>query len=197
MKHKFLYAFLIVLMLAGWVAINRETFPPPPDNFEELSKTVNLRFKIINMDVNKVEMALNEGRGPNNLFVLFELSDDWVKGNFGLVVKNMSEKSNLQSKSGKKPDISRFEKDNRGQKVSFYTFDQTMVKSEDGTTYIQMKYSGPPMPLIQSLNVERNFVMPRHISARFVNRGNVEFIAGKYGLDPKINGFWIPVKISM
>jgi hypothetical protein len=60
-----------------------------------------------------------------------------------------------------------------------------------------MKYSGSPMPLIQSLNVEKNFVMPRHISARFVNRGNVEFIAGKYGLDPKINGFWIPVKISM
>jgi len=27
--------------------------------------------------------------------------------------------------------------------------------------------------------------------------GNVEFLAGRYGLDSEINGFWIPVKVSI
>lgn len=197
MKNVLIVAVVLVLSLAAWVEINRETYPPPPDDVTGISKTVNLQFRVTNSDGDMVEMSLNQGGGPNNLVVLFALSDDWVKGRFGLKVKEMSEKSAFRGKSGKKPDIGRFEKDNKGQKVSTYSFDQMLVKDAKGVTYFQMRYAGSPMPLIQSLEIEKNFVMPRHISARFVNRGNIEFLAGEYGLDKKINGFWIPVNISM
>jgi hypothetical protein len=186
---------IVFLLLAAWIKINHEVFPEPPANYSLESKTVNLKFKVTNKDLNSVEMALNEGSGTNNLFVVFELSDGWVKGNFGLVLKSMSENSSFKSNTGKKPDISRFEKDNKGEKITFYSFDQTLVKDDKGVSYIQMIYAGSPMLLIQSLKVEKNFKLPRYLSARFVNNGDVEFQAGAYGLDSKINGFWIPVKI--
>lgn len=196
MKYKIVFAALIFFLLVAWIRINRETYTPPPLNYTEISKTVNLKFKVTNKDVNSVEMALNEGRGSNNLFVVFELFDGWYKGNLGLVLKDMSESSSLKSSSGKKADISKFEKDNKGEKINLYSFDQILVKDDKGESYIQMIYVGPDMPLIQSLKVEKNLKLPRHISARFVNNSNIEFLAGTYGLDPKINGFWIPVKVS-
>ena len=196
MKYKVSILILLVLLLAGWIGVNHKTFPPPPDDYTEISKTVNLKFKVINKSVNSVEMALNEGQGSNNLYVLFELSDDWVKGNFGLVLKNMSDRASLRGSSDKGADIGKFEKDNRGNKVSFYSFDQTLVKDDKGDTYIQMKYVGTSMPLIQSLEVEKDFTLPRHISARFVNNENIVFLSGEYGLDSRLKGFWIPVKIS-
>ena len=110
-------------------------------------------------------------------------------------MKLKSKKSLLKNNSGKKPDISHFEKSNNGEKINFYSFDQTLVQDDKGVSYIQMSYVGAPMPLIQSLKIEKPIRVPRHIAARFVNNGNIEFQAGNYGLDSKINGFWIPVKI--
>jgi len=193
---KFLIIFsCIFLVTIAWVRINRETFPLPPAKYEVLSKTVTLKFKVSNSDLNSVELALNEGSGTNNLFVMFELSDGWINGNFGMVLKDMSEKSLFTGNSGRKPDISRFEKDNSGQRVNFYTFEQKLVKDENGANYIQMNYVGSPMLLIQSLKIEKPVKVPKNICARFGNQGNIEFQPGSFGLDSKINGFWIPVKI--
>jgi hypothetical protein len=195
MKYRLIIFASIFLVIVAWVKINHETFPAPPDNFTVQSKTVNLKFKISNMDLNSVELALNEGSGANNYFCVFELSDGWKTGNFGMVLKDMSESSLLKGNSGRKPDISRFEKSNNGEKINFYSFDQTLVKDDKGLTYVQMCYAGAAMPLIQSLKIEKPIRLPRHIAARFVNNGNIEFQAGSFGLDSKINGFWIPVKI--
>jgi hypothetical protein len=196
MKYKLVISAFLLILLAAWIGINHKTFPPPPSNFSIASKTVNLKFKVTNKDMNSVEMALNEGQGSNNLYTLFELSDDWYKGNFSLVLKDMSANSLLRGNSGKQPDIQKFEKDNSGNKVTFYSFDQTLVKDNNGVSYIQMSYVGTPMPLIQSLRIEKNITLPRHISSRFVNNEDIEFQAGEYGIDSQINGFWIPVKIA-
>jgi len=195
MKYRLIILASILLVTVAWVKINRITYPAPPSNVNQQSKTVNLKFKVSNMDMNSVELALNEGSGANNFFCVFELSDDWVKGNLGMVLKDMSDKSLLKGNSGKKPDISQFEKSTNGEKLNFYSFDQTLVKDDKGVSYIQMVYVGAPIPLIQSLKIEKPIRLPRHIAARFVNNGNIEFQAGSYGLDTKINGFWIPVKI--
>lgn len=195
MKYRLIVLVSILLVTVAWVKMNRETYPAPPAIYSQQSKTVNLKFKVTNMDLNSVELALNEGNGPNNFFCIFELSDGWVKGNFGMVLKDMSEKSLLKNNPGKKPDISHFEKSNNGEKINFYSFDQTLVQDDKGVSYIQMSYVGEPMPLIQSLRIEKPIRLPRHIAARFVNNGNFEFQAGNYGLDSEINGFWIPVKI--
>lgn len=195
MKYKLGILTLLVLLLAGWIGINHKTFPPPPANFEEISKTVNLKFKVINKTTNSVEMALNEGQGSNNLYALFELSDDWYKGNFGLVLKNMSERASLRGNTEKQANIDKFEKDDSGNKVSFYSFDQTLVKDDKGATFMQMKYVGTSMPLIQSLKIENDISLPRNISARFVNNENIVFLSGEFGIDSNIKGFWIPVKL--
>jgi nitrous oxide reductase accessory protein NosL len=196
MKRTLLFLVTAMFLLVSWIGINRETFPPPPENITKMAATVNLKFKVTNKDASSVEMALNEGRGPNNLVVLFDLSKDWYKGNFGLVLTDLSESSSFRGRSGKQADISRFEKDNSGKTVKFYSFEQTLVKDDNGESYIQMSYAGAPMPLIQSLEIKEDFPLPRHISARFVNKGNITFLAGKYGLDNAINGFWIPVKLN-
>ena len=195
MKYKLVVIALIFMVSVAWVKLNHVTYPAPPSNYSVLAKTVNLKFKITNTSPNRVEMGLNEGSGANNYFVVFELSDGWASGNFGLVLKDMSERSSVKGNPGNKPDISRFEKDNKGGKINFYSFDQTLVKDDKGNNFIQMSYVGPPMPLIQSLKIENNLKLPRHVSARFVNNQTIEFQAGNYGLDSSINGFWIPVKV--
>lgn len=195
MKRKLIFVGVIFLLTVAWVKLNHEVYPEPPANYSVTSEVVNLKFKVNNKDLGRVELALNEGNGPNNLFCLFELSDSWVKGNFGMTLKGMSETSLLKANSGSKPDISRFEKDNNGAKVNFYSFDQTLVKDDKGINYIQMTYVGPPMPLIESLKIEQPVRLPRNLAARFVNNSNIEFQAGTFGLDTKINGFWIPVRI--
>jgi hypothetical protein len=196
MKKFVILLAVVFLVTIAWVRINRETYPLPPARYEVQSKTVTLKFKVSNADLNSVELALNEGSTTNNMFVMFELSDGWINGNFGLVLKDMSEKSNFSGNSGRKPDISRFEKDNSGNRVNFYTFEQVLVKDENGINYIQMRYTGAPMLLIQNLKIEKPVRVPRNISARFGNQGNIEFQPGSFGLDAKTNGFWIPVKIS-
>ena len=195
MKRTLIFVGVIFLLTVAWVKMNNVVYPEPPANYSVSSEVVNLKFKVNNKDLKSVELSLNEGNGPNNLFCLFELSDSWVKGNFGMTLKGMSESNILKANSGSKPDISRFEKDNNGAKINFYSFDQTLVKDDKGVSYIQMCYVGPPMPLIESLKIEKPVRLPRNLSARFVNNSNIEFQAGTYGLDTKINGFWIPVSI--
>lgn len=191
-----LSVFALVVSLS-WMRNDLDTLPLPPENVTELSKTVSLKFKVSNIGSNGVELALNEGGGPNSFYVQFELAANWAKGDFGLVLNNMSEQSKLKPASGQKADIGRFEKDNNGKKVQFYQFDQTLVEGDDGVTYMKMSYAGTPMPMVQSLKVDRDLVLPRHISARFVNKNNLVFKAGQYRLDNSINGFWIPVEEIM
>ncbi len=195
MKYNILFVAVIGLLAIAWVKTNEEHFPPPPESFTAISKTVNLKFKINAKDLNSVELALNRGQGPNNFYVSFDISDKWASGNFGLIIKDMSEESKVRESSRNKADFSRFEKDNSGKKVDVYSFDQTIVEDQKGTTYLQFKYVGSPMPLIQSLKIENNITLPRHIAARFANKQNIELLPGNYGIDKKIEGFWVPIKI--
>jgi len=196
MRFNILVVSIVLIVMVSWVKLNHNAYPPPPEQYEVVSKTVNLKFKVVSKDLNSIEMALNQGQGPNNLFVLFDLSEKWSSGNLGLILKGMSDKATLSNKGGKKADISKFEKDNSGKKVEFYSFDQEIVKDNQGISYMKMIYTGPPMSLIESLKIEKNILLPRHLTARFVNNGKIEFLAGEYGLDKDIKGFWIPVKMS-
>lgn len=196
MKYNIFFIVVLFGISVAWIKINHENFPPPPENITKISKTVNLKFKIASKDLNSVELALNRGQGPNNLFVLFEMSDKWASGNFGMVLKNMSEKSTWKSSNKNKGDISRFEKSNTGKKVDVYSFDQTIVKDDKGVSYMQFIYVGDAMPLIESLKIENTIKLPRNIAARFVNNQDIELLPGSYGIDPKITGFWIPVNIN-
>ena len=196
MRYNIFFVSLVLLALVSWVKLSGPAYPPPPQQYKNLSKTVNLRFKVIASDINSVEMALNEGGGANNMFVVFDLAENWGNGSFGLILKNMSEQATLPSRGGRKPDISRFEKDKNGRPVEFYSFSQELVQDNNGTYFIKMLYTGPEMPLIESLTVSGDFRLPRHLSARFVNNGSIEFLAGRYGLDNSIGGFWIPVRVS-
>lgn len=196
MKYNILFVAVIGLLALAWVKTNEEHFPPPPETYTEISKTVNLKFRIGAKDLNSVELALNRGQGPNNFYVLFDMSDKWASGHFGLVLRDMSETSKLSNSSNKKGDFSKFEKDNSGKKVDVYSFDQTIVKDENGATFMQFKYVGAPMPLIQSLKVEKSITLPRNIAARFVNKQDIELLPGSYGIDAGISGFWIPINIK-
>lgn len=196
MRYNILFVSCVLLVLVSWMKTTISDYPSPPDKYTSISKVVNLKFKVTVKDMNSVEMALNEGGGPNNLFVVFDLSENWASGDFGLILKSMSDKNSLQTRSGSKPDISRFENDNKGKQVEFYTFSQELISDENGKTFIKMIYTGPDMPLIKSLTVASNFQLPRSIAARFVNNGSIVFQAGNYGLDQNIKGFWIPVKVS-
>jgi len=196
MRFNILFVSIALLILVSWMKLTGPVYPPPPDHYTPISKVVNLKFKIIASDMNSVEMALNEGGGPNNLFATFDLSENWSRGGFGLVLKNLSDRSSLSPRSGRKPDISRFEKDNNGRRVEFYSFSQELIQDANGNYFIKMSYVGPDMPLIESLRVDGNFQLPRNIAARFVNNGSIQFQAGNYGLDKSINGFWIPVQVS-
>jgi hypothetical protein len=193
MKYRIFLLAAILMISISWLRNDHEVLPSPPSNYSIIGKTVQLKFKVNKKSMNGVEFALNQGQGPNNFFLHFDLSADWAKGNFGLILKDMSEKSMLKSSSGLEADIERFEKDNKGRKINYYQFDQTLVEDESGVFYMKMSYTGSSMPLIESLRIEKDLTLPRHISARFVNKSNLIFKAGTYGLDSEINGFWIPV----
>ena len=196
MKRLLIISVVLVVGLIAWVNINKINFPPPPVLKSEISKTVKLNFRIGTMDLNTVELALNRGQGENNLFVHLTLSENWKKGQFGMVLKAMSEVSSVKGNSGKKADVGKFEKDNEGKKINSYPFENVLVEDDKGDTYLQMKYVGASMPMLESLTIEETIILPKSLSARFVNNKSVHLHTGTFGLDSKINGFWIPASIN-
>jgi hypothetical protein len=196
MKTKLILTVLILISAAACELFDKEDFPEPPDSYTVLAETVSLEFRINRLDGVSVELSLNGAQESENLYFLFELSDDWKKGHFGLVLKDISGSGILNEDSGIKPDISRFQKDNKGNPVVTYTFDNTLVEDDEGSKYIRLSYTGPAMPLIESLQVAKNMSMPQHISDKFGIKEDIEFQEGKYGLDKDINGFWVPVLLK-
>jgi hypothetical protein len=170
MKNKLIFIVFIILLVYTCEKITDETYPPPPENYSLIASPVNLNFKVTNMNLNSVEMSLTETIGSSNLFCLFKLSDDWIKGDFGLVLTDMSANSILTvGAKQEEPDISRFKTDNSGKEVKFYTFDNTLVEDDKGAYYMRMSYIGPSMPLIESLKLEKNIRLPLRISSLFVD----------------------------
>lgn len=196
MKNKWIITILFFSAVVACDLFEKESFPEPPDNYVVLSDTVNLEFKVNRMDGISVELSLSEADDSSNYYCLFELSDDWLKGHFGLVLKEMSGSPILKENTGILPDISRFQKDNSGNNISTYSFDHALAEDDKDVTYIRLSYIGPAMPLIESLQVVKNMSLPGHISERFGLDQDIEFQAGKYGLDTNINGFWIPVLLK-
>jgi hypothetical protein len=194
MKIKIVIFASILFATLAWLRNDSENLPLPPSDYTTIGKTVHLKFKLNKRSMAGVEFALNQGHGANNFFLLFDFSDDWVKGDFGLILKGMAENSLIKTPSKTRVDISQFEKDANGKKISYYEFDQTLIVDEEGESFIKMSYVGPTMPLVHSLKIEKDLPLPRHISARFVNKSNLVFKAGKYRMDKKINGFWIGVE---
>ena len=196
MKNIIIVCILILSTVTACELFEKETFPEPPENFTVLSDTLSLEFKVNRMDGIGVELSLSEAADTNNLYFLFNLSSEWIKGIFGLVLKDVSGSPILQEDTGITPDISRFEKDNQGNLVSTYPFNNLLVKDDEDVFFIMISYTGPAMPLIGSLEVEKYMSIPVHISEQFGIAEVVEFQTGKYGLDESINGFWIPVLLQ-
>lgn len=196
MKNKWILIILIISTVTACDLFEKESFPEPPENYTEMTGAINLEFKINRMDGISVEMSLSGADESNNLYFLYELSSDWVKGHFGLVLKDVSSSSILEENTGIFPDISRFQKDNDGNEVKTYSFDNLLIEDDQGMNYLKLSYTGPAMPLIESLQVEKNLVLPVRVSDWFGIEQDIEFQAGKYGLDANINGFWIPVLLK-
>lgn len=195
MRYNILFVSVVMLAFISWTRLSSVS-ATGPSHYSSQSKVVNLKFKVTAKDMNSIEMGLNEGGGQNNMFVVFDLADNFAGGNFSLILKSVSERASLGQGSGRKPDVSKFERDNSGRAIDAYTFSQELVRDDKGNYYIKMQYVGAEMPMIQNLSIAGNFPLPRNIAARFVNNGSVEFLAGNYRLDGRINGFWIPVRVS-
>lgn len=196
MKCNYFFIVFLVFFALACKKDDKETYPSPPENYNVLASPVNFEFIVSNMNLGSVELGLKNGNNPYDLHCLFELSDDWVKGDFGLVLSEMSANNILPVGVGdEEPDISRFEMDNSGKEVKYYPFEQTLVEDDKEKKYIKMSYIGPSMPLIKSLKIKRNIQLPQAVSAQFVDANILEFQAGNYSLDPEINGFWIIVKV--
>lgn len=196
MRCTCLFVVFIAFFALACERNDEETYPSPPENYNVLASPVNFEFTVTNMKLGSVELGLKDGNNLHDLHCLFELSEDWVKGDFGLVLSDMSANSILPVGVGdEEPDISRFEMDNSGKEVKSYSFEQTLIEDDKEQKYIKMSYIGPSMPLIQSLKIKTNIQLPTGISAQFVDANIIEFQAGSYKLDPDINGFWIPVKV--
>ena len=169
MKIKIAIIASMLFATLAWLRNDNENLPLPPSDYTTIGKTVHLKFKLDKKSMDGVEFALNQGQGANNFFLLFDFSDDWVKGDFGLILKGMSEKSLTKNLAKTRVDISQFEKDTNGNKINHYEFDQTLILDKEGKSFIKMSYVGPSMPFVHSLKIEKDLPLPRHISARFVN----------------------------
>jgi hypothetical protein len=207
MKRGFLFFSFFLLSVLAWFGFNRAFLPAPPEIVRQVSAGVSFSFSINRMDLSEVELALNGASGESALFPHFSMSNEWTKGRPGLVLNAMGTTSRFGNR-GKRPDdylkeigngsgkdFSAFMKDNSGKAVKSYTFRQALSEDKDGKMYMKMSYAGRPMPLIQSLTIKQSTAVPRPVSAKFTNKGQIYFLPGTVYLDRKINGFWIPVEI--
>lgn len=205
----------IIIILAGfimanlaWMGFVRQPLPEIPEVRAILSEEVTFPFAINAMDYTGVELGLKEKVAGKGMYVQFRMANAWKTGRPGLVLtgiketggfgKGMSPQAYLKDDKREKPggkDFSSFMKDNKGKEVTTYTFKQTLVEGDKGQMFMQMAYAGPPVEMLQTLEVPRPVTVPAHISQRFIPKGIIQFQPGTVAFDRKIQGFYIPVVV--
>lgn len=205
------FGILIVGMIAAsmlWMGFQRVELPPVPVICAEISKEVSFNFSINQMDYSSIELGLAEKVNGKGMYVQFKMANAWKTGRPGLVIAGVKPESAMKggmspdkylkdekrkSQGGK--DFSEFMKDKKGKPLGGYTFKQAIVEDEGGKTFMRMTYAGPPMAMIQTLEVPRPITLPAHVSSQFIPKGIIQFQPGTVSLDSKINGFYIPVAV--
>ncbi len=195
MKWFFLISGLFLVSAFGFFKEAPTTEGPDEVYCPTDFRPVDLKFKINKVSTDFLELSLNRGQGPQNLFVQFAFSSGWGRGKWGIVMKGIGERSKASGKSDDQKKVERFLKDNSGKPVNFYTLRHEIVEDSKGKTFMKMSWAGPPMPLLDELVVERNFDVPKSLCNRFGVKGGIQFQAGTCRMDKRINGFMIPVNI--
>ncbi len=193
-----------------WMAFVRKPLPPIPEVNKAISQKVDMNFSIATMELSGLELELNNKPEGKAMYVAFGMGNAFATGRAGLVLKHIGQQPSMKGKmkpdeyladdkrknnKGKGRDFSDFMEDNKGRKVSKYSFSHTLVEGKDGNNYMQMTYNGTDMNMIEQLELPRPFTIPAHVSKQFVEKGNIQFNKGTYALDKKTGSFMIPVTI--
>ncbi|HMQ89521.1 MAG TPA: hypothetical protein PKB07_18115 [Flavilitoribacter sp.] len=207
MKKFTLFFIGFILLNLTWMAFVREKLPPVPTICAELSDRVDFNFNIKSVGTTGIELGLDKPVNGKGMFVQFKMANAWKTGRLGLVVEGIRANgfnigmpptvylndARRKEKSGK--DFSDFMKDKKGNEITSYNFQQTLVEGESGQKYMQIVYTGKEMEMIETLEVPRPLPIPAHISKQFIDKGLIQFQPGTVAFDPKIKGFNIPVVI--
>ena len=209
MRRILLFTILFLLANIAWMGFVREPLPPTPEIVEALSPKMPLRFAINKMDYSGVELMLDKRATGQPMFAKFQMSNAWKTGRSGLVLQGIGGASAMKQamspqkyvadpkrKAKKSKDFTAFMKDRGGRGITSYTLNHTLVKGKDGRQYMQMTYSGPPMEMIQMLQIPRPITVPGHLARKFVPKGTLQFQRGTVAFDKRINGFNVPVIVK-
>ena len=209
MRRILLFTVLFLIANIAWMGFVRKPLPPTPEIVEELSPNMPLRFAVNKMDYSGVEMMLDKSATGQTMYAKFQMSNAWKTGRPGLVLQGFGRASAMQRgmsprqymadpkrKVSRSKDFSAFMKDKRGKPVSTYNLNHTLVRGKDGRTYLRMTYGGPPMEMLQMLEIPRPITVPGHLARKFVPNGTLQFQRGTVAFDKRINGFTIPVIVK-
>ena len=190
----------VLVACAGWIGFNRSNLPPIPKITAEITKPVNLEYRINKINSKGVELQLLE----EDFYFMFLTSSSWKRGTPGLILQSIRSSSNFpegmrsdeyiknQETSGQN-NLSDFMKDSKGREIKTYTFEYAIGEGEKGELYMRISHKGPRMKMIQLLEFREPIEVPSYIAHKF----EVEQITMQPStcrFDKKMNGFWIPIE---
>ena len=197
MKRFFIILSLSVLILLTTVALFPPNYPPIPEIQKELTATVNYSFDIHSFNGTQVELAHTNKGKP--LFLNMKVSGSWETRRPSLYLTSAGQRATTKG-NGKNAvqnkGFERFKKDNSGKTVSQYRFSNTLVEGKDGKHYLKMVYSGPDMPMIGTMTLQKKIVFPAFIAKDFGVKRSIILKPGTYTLDQKSKGFLVEIEKS-
>ena len=195
MKRFFIILSISVLILFTSVALFPPNLPPIPEIQKELTATVNYSFDIHSFNGTQVELAHTNKGKP--FFLNMKVSGSWETRRPSLYLTGVGQRAATKGNANssiKNQGFERFKKDNRGRAVSKYSFSNTIVEGKDNKHYLRMVYSGPDMPMIGTMSLERKIVFPAFIAKDFGVKRSIILKPGTYTLDQKIKGFLVEIE---
>lgn len=181
----------IVLLSFAWT---RESAPAPEINYTPVSQAVTMSFDLNRVSATGAELSLNDRRVRGPMFIQFDVS---ARNGGSLVMTGMGNRSQgrgAQARAESLPEWP-FLRDRSGQAVLQFVFEHQIAEDPSGNPAMRMTYVGRDVPLINSMSVPRPTTVPPFVSEHFGVDGPIQFQPGEYRIDPRINGFWIPIRI--
>jgi hypothetical protein len=198
MRKALTFALLAIPAILVLAFVLYEDVPPEnPPGYTALSAPVNLNFKITRLNGNRIEMALANPAGEvasgDAMYAVFRVVQ--VARKRIVALESMSTKSTLKEPPGqaRKPDYP-FMRDGRGRDVMNFAFENQLTEGPNGELLMRMRYTGVPVPLIETLVVDETVTLPAFIKDRFGSNQALRFEKGSYDLDNQIDGFWIKAR---
>lgn len=184
MKRTLLFTSL-ALALTSVAAATLER--PPVTSHTVISEAVDLEFAINGFDGKGLELELRKGpRG--RLFLQFEMNAR--NGQATLTGAGSRGQVDEMQDLPNWPFLGRQD----GAPILTHSFNNQLVELDDGENALRVRYTGADVPMLRSLQVQRNVTFPAFLGRALGHTGPIQLQRGTYPIEED-GGATVPVRL--